>query len=67
LRTIKDGEEVEHEVIEHVRIEDEEVKSRAKKKDSKTTEQLEAEESLELESPGRGYPEDTVIPIAIRY
>jgi hypothetical protein len=67
LRTIKDGEEVEHEVIEHVRIEDEEVKSRAKKKDSKTTEQIEAEESLEVESPRRGYPEDTVIPIAIRY
>lgn len=58
---------VEQEVIEHVRIEDEEVKCRDKKKDAKATEQVEAEQSLEEESPTRGYPDDTVIPVATRY
>ena len=67
MRIIKDGEEVEHELIGHVRTEDEEVRGRGKKKDNKASEQIEAEESLEEESPRRGYPEDTVIPIAIRY
>ena len=67
MRTIRDGEVVEQEVIEHVRKDEEEVKCRDKKKDAKATEQLEAEQSLEEEAPTQGYPDDTVIPVATRF
>lgn len=52
-------EEVEREVVEKARVEDEEEKLTKKRK--RALEELEEEEALEEQSPSPGYPYDTTV------
>ena len=52
-------EEVEKEVVEKARLEDE--KSKESKRRKKTIEEIEGREALEEQSPAPGYPYDTTI------
>jgi hypothetical protein len=66
MRSIFSGESVEYEVLERAHEVEDEAK-KVKKANRKTSEQIEAEEAIEEESPAPGYPNDTVIPTVVRY
>jgi hypothetical protein len=60
---------VEHEVAEHVRKEDEEIRTNGNKKllkkRKKQDEEIEAEDDLREEAPAPGYPDHTALPFPL--